>query len=278
MKTFVILGDSRKPAVVQALSMLRPLLQRQARCVLKDLAEPLENERVSADLAIVLGGDGAILAAARRLGDSDVPLVGVNVGKLGFLAQLSVDELKEVLPELLGRPLEADARMLLDCKVIREGESVRQCVAVNDAVVSRGALSRVINLTLRVNGEELTTYAGDGLIVATPVGSTAHSLSAGGPILPPDMEAFVITPICPHTLSNRPLVVPAGSQVEIELGALGTTTALTVDGQVYIELRTADRIHLTRSPRKLRLLRRSGKSFFDTLRTKMQWKGHPNYG
>lgn len=278
MHRVIILGDSRKPAVTVALAELKPLLERQAQCVLKDLAEHIESEGAAADLAVVLGGDGAILAAARRLGASDVPIVGVNVGKLGFLTQFSVEDLKLALPTLFDSPLEADLRMLLECTALREGKAIRHSVAVNDAVVSRGAFSRVINLTLRINAENVTAYAGDGLIIATPVGSTAHSLSAGGPILAPDVEAIIITPICPHTLSNRPVVVSADSHVEVEVGATGTTTALTVDGQVYLELRSGDVIRITRSPHRLRLLRRAGKSFFETLRTKMEWKGHPNYG
>jgi len=157
MHKVIILGDSRKPAVTVALAELRPLLEQQAQCILKDLSEPIENEGAAADLAVVLGGDGAILAAARRLGASDVPVVGVNVGKLGFLAQLSVEELKEALPTLFSAPLEADHRMLLDVRVHRESKPIRHCTAVNDAVISRGAFSRVINLTLRINAENVTT-------------------------------------------------------------------------------------------------------------------------
>ena len=273
----LILADRRKPHVAAALEALRPALERAAECRVLDLGETAPPERTEADLALVLGGDGAILAAARRLGESDVPLVGVNLGKLGFLTSYTVSDLPEALPDLLAGSLPFDTPMLLDCSVVRGGEPIHRSTAVNDAVVSRGALSRVIELTLAIDGEEVATYAGDGLIVATPLGSTAHSLSAGGPIVPPQMQALIITPICPHTLSNRPLVVPAEAALEVALDARGVTAALTVDGQVFFELATGDRLRLSRSGRRLRLLRRRGGSFFSTLRDKMYWKGHPNY-
>ena len=277
-KRIVILADHRKPRVQPALDALRPRLEQTADCRVLDLADEGNGDPVEADLALVLGGDGAILAAARRLGPAEVPIVGVNLGKLGFLTSFSMEEAQDALEDLLAGNLPCETPMLLDCAVRRRGEVVHRSVAVNEAVVSRGALSRIINLKLLINGEALTTYAGDGLIVSTPLGSTGHSLSAGGPIVPPDMEAVIITPICPHTLSNRPLVVPPDAKIEVVIEVRGDmTTALTTDGQVYVELASGDRIALSRSSRVLRLLRSPTRRFFSTLRDKMYWKGHPNY-
>jgi len=278
MKRILILADGRKPRVRDALATLRPDLERVAECRVLDLADEAGAAPEAADLALVLGGDGAILAAARRLGALEVPLVGVNIGKLGFLTAFDVGGVRDALDDLLAGRLPCATPMRLDCAVERGSAPVHRSLAVNDVVISRGALSRVINLKLLIDEEKLTTYAGDGLIVATPLGSTAHSLSAGGPILPPDMQAIIITPICPHTLTNRPLVVPAESRVEVVVEVRGEmTTALTTDGQVYVELRSGDRIALRRSPHGLRLVRNPSRSFFRTLSDKMYWRGHPNY-
>lgn len=278
MSDILLLGDRIRPAVREAMDSLRETLSARADCRVMDLRNTVTTGDVSADLAIVLGGDGAILATARLLQGSDVPILGVNLGKLGFLTAYTLDEFRAALGDVLAGRIECDAPMLMECTVHRDGQIVSRMTAMNDAVISRGALSRVINLALSVDGEKLTTFAGDGLIIATPIGSTAHSLSAGGPIVPSSLHALIITPICPHTLSNRPLVVSADSQVEVVLDARTTSEmALTVDGQVFFELRTDDRVRLARSDRTIKLVRGRRTSFFETLRTKMHWKGHPNY-
>ena len=277
--SILIFANPKKPAVKAALDMLLPALKKYFVCAEFDISARDASPDPDGDykMAVALGGDGAILAAARKMDGLDIPLVGVNVGKLGFMAQFSPEELIEDLAEVAAGSPRITSHMLLDCVVNSGGVSIDCSQAVNEVVISRGSLSRLIYLTLTINGEELTTYASDGLIVATPIGSTAHSLSSGGPIVPPDMEAILITPICPHTLSNRPLVVSGESVIEIVVSTMGITTGLTVDGQVYHELRDGDRLVVSRSKRRLKLVRREGRTVFETLRTKMQWKGHPDY-
>lgn len=275
-KRILLLGNFERPVVRSVVDRLEPLIAEHGQVERVSLAADKEDASVGGDLGIVFGGDGGILAAARRVGE-DVPLIGVNLGKLGFLAELTSDELRSSLGELLDQPPSVESRMMLDCRLRRGGREIHQSFAVNDAVVSRGAFSRVIDIQVLIDDEVVTTYAGDGLIIATPVGSTAHSLSAGGPILTPDTEAVIITPICPHTLTNRPLVIPADAQIEIRPHSRKVPMALTVDGQVNVELENDDVIQIQRAERRLRLLRARQRSFFETLRTKLLWAGHPNY-
>ena len=166
---------------------------------------------------------------------------------------------------------------MLQAVVRRNGKFVRRCTAVNDVVVSREAFSRVIDMRLFINGEEVNTFVADGLICSTPVGSTAHCLAAGGPIITRDVNALVVTPICPHSLSNRPIVVDAGAVIEVEVRSSSVSFALTADGQVLIPLRNGDRIAMRRNPWPLRMLKVSGRSFFQTLRTKLLWEGSPKH-
>jgi len=269
----LILADMKKPRVRETLALAERCLEGRAQIARRDLAKHVENERTSALFALVFGGDGAILAAARQVSRAGIPLLGVNLGKLGFLAEIGPEELPDTLDKLLDHLPEPSERMILKAEVRRKGRLVRRCMAVNDIVISRAAWSRLIEITLRVNGEKINTFAADGLICSTPVGSTAHSLSAGGPILSPEVDAMVISPICPHTLSNRPLVVDASSIVELEAKSRSVSFALTVDGQVLVPLRNGDRIRVCRNPWPLRLLKVSGRSFFATLRTKFMWEG-----
>ncbi len=271
----LILADLKRKGAAEAVASAREALRQRGETLVVDLNREAEarEEPLEADFGVVLGGDGAILAAARKVASAGVPLLGVNLGKLGFLTELTPDELTSALARLPLKDLPFVSRMLLRCAVKRGDNLVRESLAVNDAVISRGALSRVIEISISINGEEVTNYVGDGLIVSTPVGSTAHSLSAGGPILSPDTDALVITPICPHTLTNRPLVIPAESKIEVEVRSRGVGIAFTVDGQVYVELESNDRILVEKSPRRLRLVRATDRTFFETLRAKMGWGG-----
>ena len=269
----LILADMKKPRVRETLALAERSLEGRARIARRDLARRVENERTSALFALVLGGDGAILAAARQVSRAGIPLLGVNLGKLGFLAEIGPEELPDTLEKLLDDFPKPSERMILRAEVRRKGRLVRRCMAVNDVVISRAAWSRLIEITLRVNGEKIDTFAADGLICSTPVGSTAHSLSAGGPILSPEIDAMVISPICPHTLSNRPLVVDASSIVELEAKSKSVSFALTVDGQVLVPLRNGYRLKVCQNPWPLKLLKVSGRSFFATLRTKLMWEG-----
>jgi len=227
-----------------------------------------------ADLMIVLGGDGTLLAVARGMGSRSVPILGVNLGTLGFLTEIAQEELFETLEEVLAGHFIVEPRMRLAVTVERAGEVVGSYLALNDAVLARTALSRMVDLEAWADGAEVTTYYGDGLIVATPTGSSAYSLSAGGPLVLPGVEAIVLTPICPHTLTQRPLVLPHSCNVEIRVyNTRGCDVQLTVDGQVGCELCEGDRVRVKRSEHPARLLAPPGRNRFEVMRTKLRWGG-----
>jgi NAD+ kinase len=224
-----------------------------------------------ADLLIVLGGDGTLLSAARLVADRPVPILAVNLGGLGFLTTVPLDDLYEILEEVFQGKSRISERVILEAQVVREGNIIRQQIALNDAVLNKAALARIMDVALRVDGEYVTTYKADGLILSTPTGSTAYSLSAGGPIVYPTVEAFVVTPICPHTLTNRPLVIPDAAQIEIDFQAEDGTVFLTLDGQVGIELVKGDRVIVRKAAEKLRLVIPSKKTYYQVLRSKLKW-------
>jgi len=224
-----------------------------------------------ADLLIVLGGDGTLLSAARQAAPRKVPILAVNLGGLGFLTTVSNDELYLILEEIFSGKHRISERVMLQAEIVRAGSVVRRQIALNDAVLNKAALARIMDLELRVNGEYVTTYKADGLIVSTPTGSTAYSLAAGGPIVYPIVEAFVIAPICPHTLTNRPLVVPDSVKIEIEFRSEDDAVFLTLDGQVGIELARGDQVQISKAPDKLRLVRPAKKTYFEILRSKLKW-------
>lgn len=244
-----------------------------AGCVEGLAEQTLDREELPArsDLLIVLGGDGTLLAAARLAAERDVPILPVNLGGLGFLTTVSQDELYPVLEEVFEGKHRVSERVMLEAEVQRAGAVVRRQIALNDAVLNKAALARIMDLELRVNGEYVTTYKADGLILSTPTGSTAYSLSAGGPIVYPLVAAFVVTPICPHTLTNRPLVIPDSATIEIDCGAGSGAVYLTLDGQVGIELEPGERVIVRKSEKKLRLMRASRRTYFEILRKKLKW-------
>jgi NAD+ kinase len=224
------------------------------------------------DLMIVLGGDGTLLAVARAIGSRPVPILGVNLGTLGFLAETAQEELFEALDDVLAGRYHEEVRLRLEVMVERADEVVGSHLALNDAVLARTAISRMVDLEVRADGAEVTTYHGDGLIVATPTGSSAYSLSAGGPLVLPGVQAIVLTPICPHTLTQRPLVLPHSCRVEIRVhDPRGGDVQLTVDGQVGCLLREGDRVVVHCSEHPIRLLVPPGRSRFEVMRTKLRW-------
>ena len=223
------------------------------------------------DLLIVLGGDGTLLAAARMLGERQVPILPVNLGGLGFLTSVTLDDMYPVLEQAITGRARYSERVLLESRVMRKGKPFHCARALNDAVLNKAALARIIDLELRVNGEFVTNYKADGLIVATPTGSTAYSLSAGGPIIYPIVSAFVITPICPHTLTNRPLVIPDKAKIEIAFAGGEAPIYLTLDGQVGVEIQADDLVALNAAPARLRLVRPQKKTYFSVLRDKLKW-------
>ncbi len=222
------------------------------------------------DVLLVLGGDGTLLSMARLVGDLNVPILGVNLGGLGFLTALTIDELFPALEALLHGDLLVEERMMLAARVTRQGERLSEYVALNDVVITKSAMSRIINLDVSVHGQFATAYRADGLIVSTPTGSTAYCLSAGGPIVFPTMDAVVLTPICSHTLTNRPIVLPGGEPIDVTLQS-DQDVMLTMDGQVGFHLKRGDRVEVRQAAARIRLLRVPQKHFFSVLRTKLKW-------
>ncbi len=222
------------------------------------------------DAIIVFGGDGTILSVARAIGDNDAPILAVNLGSLGFLTEVTLDELYEALDRLLKGKHRIDERRLLDATVKRRDGSSASFHALNDVVITKGALARIIQLDAYIDEDFMATFLADGLIIATPTGSTAYSLAAGGPIVLPSLACTVVTPICPHTLTNRPLVFPPESEIRITLTS-GEDVMLTVDGQQGVELAEEDEIVCTSSRRRIELIKPHNKSFFDVLREKLKW-------
>ncbi|HTK92520.1 MAG TPA: NAD(+)/NADH kinase [Verrucomicrobiae bacterium] len=222
------------------------------------------------DLLLVLGGDGTLLSMARLVGDLNVPILGVNLGGLGFLTALTIEELFPALEALLRGDLLVEERMMLAARVTRQGERLSEYVALNDVVITKSAMSRIINLDVSVQGQFATAYRADGLIVSTPTGSTAYCLSAGGPIVFPTMDAIVLTPICSHTLTNRPIVLPGSQPIDVTLQS-DQDVMLTMDGQVGFHLKRGDRVEIRQAAARIRLLRVPQKHFFSVLRTKLKW-------
>lgn len=226
----------------------------------------------SVDLLLVFGGDGTMLRVAREIAGSHTPILGINMGGLGFLTAVPSAELAKALKRVWRGEFEFESRVLLQAAGRCNGQWADQ-TALNDVVVSRGIASRLIELEVRVDGDSLTRYRCDGLIVSSPTGSTAYSLAAGGAVVFPTAEVLALTPICPHTLSNRSLILPLSAKIEIKIISLKPATILSADGQVVSELTTDDVITVCRSRRSVRLMHLAGSSFCETLRRKLHWRG-----
>lgn len=288
----LILGDGSKPDVRRAVRRALPQARGAGRVVAVDLAGRLDLRRVHADLVLVFGGDGFILSTARRLRENAVPVLGVNFGKLGFLAEVHARELGQVLRRFRNGRLRVAPRMMLECRIRRgrppEGPTVhgpksdvasqktsdlgpRTLIALNDVVLTRRSLSRLIVLDVAVNGEPVARLAGDGLIVATPVGSTAHSLSAGGPIVHPEVDSLQITPLCPHSLTMRPLVIPATHVVTVRLARPTPECVATLDGQVDVPITERDGVTIARRPAPFFLAQAGARTFYGVLKEKLLW-------
>lgn len=226
------------------------------------------------DWVVVLGGDGTLLGAARKVGRYGVPMLGVNLGGLGFLTGIPFERLYPVIEMMIQGRVEVESRVMLETKVLRKDEEVCRFQVLNDMVINKGTLARIIDLDVAIDGEFLTTFRADGLIIATPTGSTAYNLSAGGPILYPTMETFILTPICPFTLTNRPILIPDTATIQITMGNHSEeTVVLTFDGQVGFDLHHGDKVIIYKSQEKINLLRPPDYSYFKILRTKLMWGG-----
>lgn len=275
----VIVGAGHRDEICAAVAALEAELKARsdAELVAVDLERTLDLSGVRADLLIVFGGDGHLVSVARRMHDNQIPVVGVNFGKFGFLAEYEYEEFLEDLDKkLLRGDFRIRRRLLIGARVIRHGNVVFDSYALNELLVSRPHLSRILQLEVWVYDQYCTRYHVDGLLVATPAGSTAHSLSAGGPIMSPGMEAYVITPICPHTLTVRPLVVKAGPPIRISIAPNTGEGLLTIDGQDNFALLNGDELIAYRPPTVFQLIKSGRRNFFETLRTKLNWAGHGN--
>jgi NAD+ kinase len=225
-----------------------------------------------ASLLLVLGGDGTILRVARETAGSKAPILGINVGNLGFLTAASASQLDRLLPRIWAGQYQLEPRSLIEAE-IRTRHSRQRQLALNDFVISRSTTTRLIELEVTVDGQPLTVYRCDGLIVSSPTGSTAYSLAAGGAIVTPDSEVFALTPICPHTLSNRPVILNLRSELRIRVVSSGVNVGLAADGQVQTDLVTGDVVCIRRSRHSIRMMWPEGASFFETLRQKLRWSG-----
>jgi NAD+ kinase len=242
---------------------------RLVQCAL--LAEANGKLAEDLDLLVTLGGDGTMIGAARFVGDRQIPVLGINFGFLGYLTEFTLNELFTALEGLPDGNFHLDQRMLLDVKLTRSGKEIESHRGLNDAVISSGAPVRMIEVESLINGMFVNSFRADGMIVATPTGSTAYSLSAGGPIVHPSMSAILLTPICPHLLSNRPVVVPGDSVVDLYFRRPKEDLMLTIDGQVSIHLKYGDQVTVQRSQTTFDLIRPTNRNYFEVLRTKLKW-------
>ena len=269
----IILGFGGRPDVLAGAERLRPLVEQHAQIVATDFTFSEDVSNVEADLAIVLGGDGSILRAAHQMGHRQLPVIAVNLGKLGFLADLSPAELPNVLRDFGAGKLQLVEHLMFECQVLRDEEVHCQQLGLNEVAVQTGPPFAIMEIDLYVDSELVTTYSCDGLIVSTPVGSTAHSLSAGGPILRKDLQAFVILPISPHTLTNRPVVDSAERVYELVVAEPNAGTSVVVDGHVLCTLEAGDRVRVEQAAAGFRLVSAPGHSYYRTLREKLGWGG-----
>jgi NAD+ kinase len=249
------------------------LLDQETAACLPGGKPGLPREELSSctDMLIVLGGDGTLLAAARLMSVRNIPILPVNLGGLGFLTSVTLEDLYPVLEQAISGQARYSERVMLESRVMRAGLTFHHARALNDAVLNKAALARIVDLQLHVDGEFVCNYKADGLIISTPTGSTAYSLAAGGPIVYPIVSAFIITPICPHTLTNRPLVIRDTAHIDVEFHGGDAPIYLTLDGQVGVELTPGDRVTLAALPERLRLVRPQQKSYFSVLRDKLKW-------
>jgi NAD+ kinase len=231
----------------------------------------LEHVGDNTDLVVVLGGDGTLLSVARQIKGRDVPILGVNLGGLGFLTEISLEELPEMLARVIAGDYRTSTRAMLDVAVRREGEEIFALSLLNDAVMAKDALARIINIETFADNDYLTTFRGDGLIVSTPTGSTGYSLAAGGPILHPSLEHMVLTPICPHMLTNRPIILPSEVTVRSRLLSPDERVILTLDGQVGLPLQYMDEVLMKKSAFCVSLITSATNGYFEVLRNKLKW-------
>jgi NAD+ kinase len=278
MRRIMVLGNAHRAGVREEADRLLPILEQHADIVLVDLLQEKDLTDIDADLAIVLGGDGAILRAARQMGYQQRPVLGINLGRLGFLTDLTCEEFCENLANIVQGEYRVTDHLMFEATYERPGEqesSRRASLGLNDLSIHTGPPFHMLELELILHGESVARYSGDGLIVSTPVGSTAHSLSAGGPIVAQELAAFVVTPICAHGLTSRPLVDSAEKEYTIAIRR-ATNAMLVIDGQEMVSLPVESLVRVRRAPVTFRLAR-SGRSYYRTLHDKLYWGMQPSY-
>jgi NAD+ kinase len=226
---------------------------------------------LAADLVVVLGGDGTMISTARLVGDAQILVLGVNYGSLGYLAEFRIEEMFPALEAILIGDYAVDRRVMLKAEHWRDGEMVAAGRVLNDVVINKAAIARIIGIDVKLDGQFVNAFRADGLIVSTPTGSTAYNLSAGGPIIYPSMNAVVLTPICPFTLTNRPIVVPDAAMIELELENENEGVVLTLDGQTGYPMRARDRVRIRKSSTMFNIVQPANRNYFDVLRNKLKW-------
>jgi len=283
--SFGSIGIFSRPRRADISEIVRPLLdwlsKRDIRAMydtetavsLRDEASGKARDTLAeeCDLLLVLGGDGTLLAAAREAAPRGIPILPINLGSLGFLTSFTLGELYPALQETIAGRLAASERVMLTASLLREGEVVESQSVLNEAVITKGALARMIEIELSIDEDFVCRYRADGLIVATPTGSTAYSLSAGGPIVHPEVASIILTPICPHTLSDRPLVVGDSCRVEMKLRGTAESVYLTLDGQKGLLMQSEDRVLIVQAKERLKLIQPHRKSYYQILRNKLKW-------
>ena len=249
---------------------MEPSLQLTRPQPMLNFIEP-EELAGQTELVICLGGDGTLLRVARLVGEHEVPILGVNLGGLGFLTETTLNELDRVLEDVIRGTYKKDEREILKAAVIRRGKKMAEFMVLNEAVINKGALARIIDIEVTIDGEHLTTFKADGLIISTPTGSTAYNLSAGGPIVHPSLQCIIITPICSHTLTNRPIVIPDDVEIQALLRTKQQEVYLTLDGQQGFPLEFEDIVTLRKAPSPIFLVKSPHRNYFEVLKEKLNW-------
>lgn len=279
MKRIGIIAKTDKPQAIDVSRELvewlknkgsEPVIDEALAALLKISGCSREEVASKSDMLLVLGGDGTILAAARFAGATGIPILGVNLGSLGFLTEITIEELYPAMEKVLKGEYETEERVMLSAGIIRDNEEIAKYTVLNDVFVSRGSTARIIDLETRINGDYVTTYKADGLIVSTPTGSTAYSLSAGGPIIYPSLHAFALTPICPHTLTQRPIIVSDDSVITISILSK-EDILITHDGIAGPALHYGDVVEVKKADAVIHLIKSPYRNYYEVLRTKLKW-------
>jgi len=281
MKSIGIIAKKNKPEAVEVTRRLLPWLEERNIEVVLDHdiaslvmpAKGMEKAEIPSrvDMVVVLGGDGTLLTVARLPGIENIPILGVNLGAMGFLTEIPLEELYPTLEKILKGNYEKDRRMTLQAVVRREGKTIASYAVLNDVVINKGALARIIDLEININGRYLTTFKADGLILCTPTGSTGYSLSAGGPIIHSSLNCICLTPICSHTLTNRPLILPDTAAIDVLIKSRHEDVFLTLDGQEGLSLKPDDTVSVQKNPNYITLIKSPYRNYFEVLKMKLKW-------